>query len=456
MVRVGTLVLSTIWMVSVGVGMPSKNQDSELKRVLRHLKERLVAYQNMLKDCKETFESNKDSFIRVDQTLQSLRNSTTGVQNLYAILEHVEKGDLHPVIGLRTMLGTRLENLEKRAKNIAMVKASTSGIQYEYGKTGPAFYDTLSPFEKMSADLAIDSYQDNHAIIKGLYDFLGLTTVRQDPVCYRLITLSPALWDLLEGKTQDLGHPDQGIVDENWNFFEGSDLRLFQQHGPAVLPLLRLPVGSSYPHGFNVNPPAFLNPPQPGPTPKKEASQPKKLDGAKKTPKSVDQVSSQGESSAEFLEDVSEQTKTPIEPEPLVSTEPSIIPKAPETAEKTPVQPTPVAKSKSKPQPKPREVVEEVPQRPSLRGNHLDTHQRIFATSYQCDVGFKDAKTLWEYLGGQILSRSTTGSHRVLQWQGKTIGFTYVPHGNSQIYGHRAIKDIRQAFEKIGWGKDTA
>ncbi|MGL5783971.1 MAG: hypothetical protein ACRCYZ_00545 [Alphaproteobacteria bacterium] len=91
------------------------------------------------------------------------------------------------------------------------------------------------------------------------------------------------------------------------------------------------------------------------------------------------------------------------------------------------------------------------PQQPHLRGNHLQTHNDIFNAKPN-SVSFDAFKTLWNFLGGEILSNGGGGSHRRLGWDGKTVGGTYVPHGGHD-YGPRSIRSLREALSAIGFGQ---
>jgi hypothetical protein len=92
-------------------------------------------------------------------------------------------------------------------------------------------------------------------------------------------------------------------------------------------------------------------------------------------------------------------------------------------------------------------------QQRQLKGKHLKTHETIFSTNSQ-NLSFGAFETLWNVLGGEILSNRGGGSHRVLKWNGRTIGGTHVPHGGND-YGPRSIRSLREALSTIGFGKDV-
>jgi hypothetical protein len=85
---------------------------------------------------------------------------------------------------------------------------------------------------------------------------------------------------------------------------------------------------------------------------------------------------------------------------------------------------------------------------PKLKTAHPQTYAAIFDHTRVQNVRFQDFQTLWTSLGGEIVSHRSGGSHRVLKWQGKTLGGTFVPHGGG-AYGPRSIRSLREALDDL-------
>jgi hypothetical protein len=82
-----------------------------------------------------------------------------------------------------------------------------------------------------------------------------------------------------------------------------------------------------------------------------------------------------------------------------------------------------------------------------LTGTHLTTYQNIYDTELR-NVPYSDFKSLWEYLGGEILNPKSGGSHRILKFNGHTIGGTFEPHSGHN-YGYNCMKYLRDALNKL-------
>ena len=456
MFKIGCVGLGLLGVIATSFGMPSGVDRAEMRRQVAPLKIAVKSFIESLEDRLEVLEHIVvPSNLNLGQTITALRNGIEGTNRVFARLKDLEKGRLTPLIVLEKMLFNRLENLEKRAENITTIKALPAGTTAYYGKTAPQFYETLRPLEQDFATLTTDAYQTNNLIIEKLYHLAGPVKIRQSHACQQMIAASPALWDLLQGNTQDLGHPDQAIMDDAWDrFLPNGDLALFRAHIPDLTVMQRQKPGTS---GYTkpVLPlPAFLHPsPQPKALPAPDAPSKGTLRKGKKKPVKKQPLNINTEPTQPVVEVKAEEIQTPLavtaQLEEKAVEEQVVEPIQPPAAVE--LKPTVVVAPKAL-EPETPKSEEAEPVRPVLKGTSLKTHQAIFAKPYQCDVTFAKFKTLWEHLGGQIISRSTTGSHRALQWNGKTIGGTYAPHGTVQTYGQRCVKDLRQALETIGWG----
>lgn len=96
---------------------------------------------------------------------------------------------------------------------VEKARTRTSG-KVAFPSTNPAAYPELTEIEQLTVDLVVDAYQSfTHAC-------LGLMAVVDDPKTLsedtkRLLRISVGLWPLIEDKTEDLGHPDACVWDEN-------------------------------------------------------------------------------------------------------------------------------------------------------------------------------------------------------------------------------------------------
>ncbi len=84
-----------------------------------------------------------------------------------------------------------------------------------------------------------------------------------------------------------------------------------------------------------------------------------------------------------------------------------------------------------------------------LSNKHQAIVDRFFDLKQQCQVTFREFRTVWEANGGTIYSGS--GSHRALyDSTGKRISYGIFAHGDNQTYGKDFVRYIQEALLHIG------
>lgn len=85
-----------------------------------------------------------------------------------------------------------------------------------------------------------------------------------------------------------------------------------------------------------------------------------------------------------------------------------------------------------------------------LRDNKKqDIVDRLFDDQRQCNVTFKEFKSVWEYIGGSIYC-SHGGSHRELIDSREETLFGIFAHNENQTYGKKSVKYLQTGFLYVG------
>lgn len=88
-----------------------------------------------------------------------------------------------------------------------------------------------------------------------------------------------------------------------------------------------------------------------------------------------------------------------------------------------------------------------------LKGKHQATLEDIFDPKKFTSVTYKKLATLWRHINGEnSISEGKRGSHKELRDSKDKVIAGIFAHGDSQTFGHRSIKYIRDALIEIGYG----
>jgi hypothetical protein len=87
--------------------------------------------------------------------------------------------------------------------------------------------------------------------------------------------------------------------------------------------------------------------------------------------------------------------------------------------------------------------------RQTLNNQYQDTVDRLFDAQQQCNVNFREFKTLWKAVEGQIISNHG-GSHRELIGPRQEKLFGIFAHSDSQTYGNGYVKYLQTAALYVG------
>ncbi len=325
----------------------------------------------------------------------------------------------------------------------------------------PAIETLKKKLQKLHSDIDLDVHDVWSEII---IDFLSLTSLHKLPDDTKhLIAVSSSLHPKIRDKTTDL----EGLREY---IFKYQDVSLYNEH----LVLASLPI-SCYAgfHKFQQKFPmtSFEHQEMMGVAPGQKKIAPLEIPDFLKDPFQVQAIIPESldkpEPKAESKNLSAKKSRIKVEVQPVeIETEISKAvsqektkPELTELIQKQisqeleTVSPTKTAAIKP-PSPKPEAPQSEQPtssQQLQLKGKHLKTHEAIFSANPQ-NVSFSAFETLWNSLGGEILSNRGGGSHRALKWNGQTIGGTHVPHGGND-YGPRSIRSLREALSAIGVGQ---
>ncbi|MGL4426459.1 MAG: hypothetical protein ACRCUQ_01710 [Alphaproteobacteria bacterium] len=325
----------------------------------------------------------------------------------------------------------------------------------------PAIETLKKKLQKLHSDIDLDVHDVWSEII---IDFLSLTSLHKLPDDTKhLIAVSSSLHPKIRDKTTDL----EGLREY---IFKYQDVSLYNEHlALASLPIPCYAGFHKFQQKFLITPfehqeivrvapgrkkiqpleiPDFLKAPSQAPVTAEELDKSEAGAKAKKKKCSRTQKSRQkiGKPPLETETEISQPVSQENKPEQA-----EVIQK-PISRELEPVSPTKIAVL-NPPSPQPKAPQSEQPtssQQRQLRGKHLQTHETIFSLNPQ-NVSFDAFKNLWNSLGDEI-SNNGGGSHRVLKWNGQTIGGTHVPHGGND-YGPRSIRSLREALSAIGVGQ---
>jgi hypothetical protein len=357
-----------------------------------------------------------------------------------------------------------------------MTKNKNEGMKCIYAwSTDPDQQDKLLDpeffeIEKMVAEITTDTYQTKNEIIRQLCSMVRLNDLSAETQKY--LRLSPSLWPLIMGESNELGHPDQAI-------FENQDVDLYEQRilhlkGAVIRrESIICPLFSE-----NVQKPASAVPEmlmeeQDFLPPKKTKKKKKKktisadaalndlepheqLDGAENVvlpekglednihPEDninevqPEQVIFEKIEDSEILTDasaycISHFNDNQILKEPVENFDP-----------KTDHELHQLMKTQKKTS---TETTEQLTIFDKLGGSSAVTCDKLLNEKLP-SVTYHDFKTLWEYLGGTIASSGRGGSHRRLIFNGRVVGGTFKPHGNSD-YGYRSVRYLKQALEIV-------
>jgi hypothetical protein len=85
----------------------------------------------------------------------------------------------------------------------------------------------------------------------------------------------------------------------------------------------------------------------------------------------------------------------------------------------------------------------------TLNNQYQDTVDRLFDPQKQCNVSYREFKTLWKAVEGQIISNHG-GSHRELIGPRQEKLFGIFAHSNNQTYGNGCVKYLQTAVLYVG------
>lgn len=468
---------------------PQERQEV-IKRTTRILKCYVASLEDFTEECRRTLKSCPSPsllkrIIFCEEDIQRLEGGLARTKAFAKEFTNLKNKSIKELENyFRHILLGRSQNLKDRRNVILEAFEAPEEETCAWGPTHPGLLDKLIPGEELFAILEIDRYQIMNQIILDLASFFDLREI--SPPCKMAIAASPALWALLQGLEDDLGHPDTAILTypEKARFYNATDLpherekaRSFLQDGDVVRYETYLEESQfieMYSHtSFHREKRTFSMTPYDlqFETPDyKKKHPPLEWPDFLKKPLKLEPAPERTPEHPCELEDRASTLKPPLlaDAEPaLLSTfneqTPCIHPNPPSDKSDTSSQKASSIDLGQRKSPKDTPPQQELspksvpilpipePVAPQLKGKVMTIHQRIFSPKNWKNLSFKDFRTLWEYLGGQITGYKSGGSHRALKFKGKTIGGTFVPHGSS-CYGPRSLKYLREALEHIGWG----
>ncbi|MES2607767.1 MAG: hypothetical protein V4544_03455 [Pseudomonadota bacterium] len=235
------LLISFLLVVSSNISavhssMASRESDPTAHRrlVLNGLKERVQSHLDHLEDMKILFRSSAELGALSD-VAKPLKYITSSIEAKKEIVQSYKQSvDLilhsnNPMFFSRTFnemlsgfLQTRLDNLKDRKKNIGLMRIAQqnpSKVCIYAWTTDPDKQGELSSIEKILGEITTDTYQTLNTIIAGLCSLVDLKTLPSEPKM--LLRMSPSLWPRIQAPSDDWGHPDEAI-------FENQDLDLYE------------------------------------------------------------------------------------------------------------------------------------------------------------------------------------------------------------------------------------
>ena len=448
------------------------------ERVIQHVQTHL----DFLRDCKEYFENHNTNTSPLDMSsaVAIAHNNINNLTKLEERLIALKDGSVDLEETIRFILLSRLSTLQKRKNNI-IKRRSDPNIRY--GLTAPQLFRDYPVDVQIQVGLTVDTYQTFNKIILDLLSLMDLKnlTVHTE----KAIRMSPTLFPLIQGANDDLGHPDQAILEDNGSFRE-ADVYFYENHEFPSCVMELTTYATCY---RSPNKTLFLLTPyeyeeytydgrrrtiQSLPDPyflKREVS----LDThqLQNTSKAVIDVDMPGimesTTSADWIEETVESqmqsdelpakellgidvTNSPIPMDdgtilddqlPLLLATAVHVPSSFSKATLTTAAPK--IKSAEK-----QVEIKEAAHDPYayIRGKHRRTLEAIMDTEHFHPISYDRFASLWESVGGTISGFKSGGSHRTLIWDNKVIAGIYKPHGGHD-YGKRIIGKLRDALIEV-------
>lgn len=187
-------------------------------RLGQELRDHANQYISFMEDFLDYVKSDQSETFLISGTLGIERNIHAG-QNILKLVDDVMGGfqSVNDVLGL--VLKTRIDYIARRGESHVMMRSdvaqrramggSTSGFLY-IAPTKPDNFDALSHQMQMMAKSSTDTYQFMNRMIRGFYKMTNPLEMSEENI--RLIRLSPKLWPILSGESEDYGYPDDAIL----------------------------------------------------------------------------------------------------------------------------------------------------------------------------------------------------------------------------------------------------
>ncbi|MDI9638536.1 hypothetical protein QM565_22720 [Geitlerinema splendidum] len=428
-------------------------------------------------------------------------------------LKKLQTGELTEDKTLEEILMLRYSFIDSRRKNSLIfhknfINNPSGRGDILYGPTDPNIYDLLTPEQQILSIKAIDKYQTFNRIILGIASMIDLRTLPANTK--RLLRASPTLCSLLEDSSKGFGHPDETFILKAAYKGQMSDYEYFTTH-LRYTEQVTLTYYSSFhkqektttvpPHEKKFLEPTWQHPYALSELPYPKFLKPYPLERSKRAPFVTSSSSGYTPLSIEVslsgpLVDVHKPADLPLSPEipeegslPVAKSSMtlpsfSIVEEPVSTILEEQERDNPTAPSSSTPplkelqfeitQSEESQTPDLAPPRPrgmrsfhakipeatplnhfvSLKGKHQRILDRLFDVTRFSSVRYQDFAALWRSINGpdSIKNASSGGSHKALLDQNGKVITGIFAHGESQTFGKRTIKYVRDAFHQIGYG----
>lgn len=450
------------------------------------------------------------------ELITSIKKNLQANEAILSYLKKLQAGELTEDKTLEEILMLRYSFIDSRRKNSLtfhdnFINNPSDRGRILYGPTNPNIYDLLTPEQQILSIKAIDKYQTFNRVILGIASMVDLRTL---PIhTKRLLRASPTLCSLLEGSSKGFGHPDETFILKAAYKGQMSDYEYFTTH-LRYTEQVTLTYYSSFhkqektitvpPHEKKFLEPTWQHPYALSELPYPEFLKPYPLKRSERAPFVTSPSSSSSgyiPPSIEFspsvpLADVQKQADLPLSPEipeedslPVAKSSMtlpsfSIVEEPISTILEEQERGNPTAPSSSTPpleelrleitQSEESQPPDLAPPRPrgmrsfhakmpettppnhfvSLKGKHQKILDRLFDVTSFSSVRYQDFAALWRSINGpdSIKNASSGGSHKALLDQNGKVITGIFAHGESQTFGKRTIKYVRDAFHQIGYG----
>jgi len=149
--------------------------------------------------------------IEMGQCIKTLKQNIVNVKEIAGFLHEVHEGRMTTKLFMETTLDLRLRNSQKRKVNLLHAKKNIDSVTYYL--TSPEIINEIPESFRIFPEIIVDTYQTINKIIVGLLSLENLRTLPASTK--RLLRASPSLWDRIQGLDDDLGFPDEALLNSD-------------------------------------------------------------------------------------------------------------------------------------------------------------------------------------------------------------------------------------------------